>query len=246
MHSMAPWLRLYKGYLVHFTEALGAIQIKNKLLQSIIEAGISHPLNVRNIHLQAMLIEPVQRLPRYPLLIKALLKHTPPEHPDFKDLEKADKELSDIASIMDAGIETAKKAEKLAEIQSLFSDLSIVEPHRFFVHEGDVTITHKDASSTKKSCKLFIFNDKVLYATKSDINKYTEPKFISFPAEVQFSDVNENDENNSFLMSIKEPKSHLDLLVETKSEEEKTKWLQFVETTLKEQSQSQHQKIKSL
>jgi len=201
-------------------------------LQSIIEAGASNPLNVRNIYLQAMLIEPVQRLPRYPLLIKALLKHTSPEHPDFKGLEKADKELSDIASIMDAAIETAKKTEKLAEIQNLFPDLSIVEPHRIFVHEGDVVISNKDGTSTK-TCKLFFFNDKVLYATKSD-NKYTDPKYISFPQEVQFSDVPQNEDGNSFLMSIKVSKSNIELFVETKSEEEKTKWLQHVETTLEE------------
>ncbi|KAH7230397.1 Dbl homology domain-containing protein [Fusarium solani] len=42
--------------------------------------------------LDSLLIKPVQRVTRYPLLISALLRHTPQDHPDWKDLLEA-KEL---------------------------------------------------------------------------------------------------------------------------------------------------------
>ncbi|RGP62693.1 rhogef domain-containing protein [Fusarium sporotrichioides] len=39
--------------------------------------------------LDSLLIKPVQRVTRYPLLISELLRHTPPDHPDRKDLQEA-------------------------------------------------------------------------------------------------------------------------------------------------------------
>ncbi|GIY29149.1 rho guanine nucleotide exchange factor 17 [Caerostris extrusa] len=43
--------------------------------------------------LDALLIMPVQRIPRYELLIKELLKHTPMDHPDYKLLLQAQKSI---------------------------------------------------------------------------------------------------------------------------------------------------------
>ena len=37
----------------------------------------------------ALLITPIQRVPRYVLLLKELIKHTPATHPDHADLKKA-------------------------------------------------------------------------------------------------------------------------------------------------------------
>jgi len=39
--------------------------------------------------LESYLVKPVQRLPKYPLLIKDLLKHTDQDHPDYENLQKA-------------------------------------------------------------------------------------------------------------------------------------------------------------
>lgn len=41
-----------------------------------------------NLDLEDYLIKPVQRLPKYVLLMKLLLKKTPDYHPDYKNIEK--------------------------------------------------------------------------------------------------------------------------------------------------------------
>jgi len=130
----------------------------------------------------------------------------------------------------------------MAEIQSLFSEFVILEPHRFFVHEGDVVMISKDTPSTRKNVKLVLFNDKILYATRQTENKnsYTDSKFLLFPQELQWEQL-PNGGNNVFLMCIKFPKNHVaEWLVETKSEEEKSKWIKLFEST--EESQKRLKK----
>ncbi len=53
--------------------------------------------NEGKLSLDDLLIKPVQRIPRYVLFIKDLLKHTGPSHPDHAPLQKALGELTMLA-----------------------------------------------------------------------------------------------------------------------------------------------------
>lgn len=46
--------------------------------------GFSEKL--RGMQLTDFLIKPIQRLPKYLLLLRDILKHTPQEHPDFENI----------------------------------------------------------------------------------------------------------------------------------------------------------------
>ncbi len=43
----------------------------------------------RRLSINDFLIKPVQRLPKYVILLKDLLKHTPKDHPDYNNITKA-------------------------------------------------------------------------------------------------------------------------------------------------------------
>ena len=51
--------------------------------------------------LRDLIIQPVQRIPRYELYIKDFLKCTPTNHPDYAFLLKAQKELHNLAERID-------------------------------------------------------------------------------------------------------------------------------------------------
>jgi hypothetical protein len=53
--------------------------------------------SARNLDLEAFLIKPVQRICKYPLLTRELLKVTPDDHPDFEALTRAHDVLEAIA-----------------------------------------------------------------------------------------------------------------------------------------------------
>lgn len=76
-----------------------AISTYNKLMKdpsfgpllNTFRAASGKPLS-----LEHLLIMPIQRIPRYTLLLGELLKSTQPNHPDYEDLKKAIKSLEDV------------------------------------------------------------------------------------------------------------------------------------------------------
>ncbi|KAJ3049562.1 hypothetical protein HK097_009458 [Rhizophlyctis rosea] len=95
--------------------------------------------------IQSFLILPVQRLPRYKLLMDPLLKATPPTHPDYPDLKKAREEIKKILAVCNekmkewafrqSGLEVLKKV-KLVKWSVGGDTLRHVRPGRCFVREG--------------------------------------------------------------------------------------------------------------
>ena len=57
----------------------------------------------------SLIVKPVQRVLKYPLLIKTLWKETIPGHQDYKPLERAYEEMERVA-------ETINKVKKLKDI----------------------------------------------------------------------------------------------------------------------------------
>ena len=64
--------------------------------------------------MRSYLIMPIQRIPRYLLLVKELLKNTPEDHPDFVSLAEAQQGIDDAANHMNVAI---KQREYDASIQ---------------------------------------------------------------------------------------------------------------------------------
>ena len=54
--------------------------------------------------LESFLILPVQRIPRYMLLLDALLKFTPPDHPDFNNLTEAIAKVKSVADHLNQAV----------------------------------------------------------------------------------------------------------------------------------------------
>lgn len=50
---------------------------------------IDHMTEARSLSFNAFLLTPVQRIPRYKLLLEDLFKNTSSDHPDYANLEKA-------------------------------------------------------------------------------------------------------------------------------------------------------------
>lgn len=61
----------------------------------------SQAMNDPSNDLASLLVTPVQRIPRYLMLVKQLIKHTPPTHPDYGNLKSAEEKISTIAIIVD-------------------------------------------------------------------------------------------------------------------------------------------------
>ncbi|NXH16713.1 FGD3 protein, partial [Bucco capensis] len=92
-----------------------------------------------NLTLQHHMLEPVQRIPRYELLLKDYLKKLPEESPDRKDAEKSLELISTAANHSNAAIRKMEKMHKLLEVyERLGGEEDIVNPANELIKEGHI------------------------------------------------------------------------------------------------------------
>jgi len=113
--------------------------------------------------LESLLIMPIQRIPRYLLLLQELFKNTPTSHPDYPLLQLGIPEMAELTKWIDTEkdkLETLNTMSKLAkQIQGY--PKAFMEPWRRPVKEGLVI---EYVASTKRSRYryLFVFTDVAL------------------------------------------------------------------------------------
>jgi hypothetical protein len=133
--QLSPYLKMYIVYVSNFElSTLKIRELKKK-------PGSTFAANVQTVFanlgdpsndLASMLVTPVQRIPRYVMMLKDLLKLTSPQHPDYNNLLKAVKIMTDTTVLVDRKAEDAKNAQKVLEVADSIVDspLSIVQPNR--------------------------------------------------------------------------------------------------------------------
>jgi len=108
-----------------------------------------------NHRLKNYLIMPVQRPPRYALLLAALLKYTDKEHPDYALLSDALEKIQVILNHVNSSVNEEEARQKVVEIQARLKKIRLVEPHRTYVHDGHLVSLNN--SPSKLHC--YLFND---------------------------------------------------------------------------------------
>merc|ERR1712000_479386 len=123
---------------------------------------------ISSLDLDSFLILPVQRMPRYLLLLKELLKYTPDNHPDFADLTAAVQHVSEMLSTIN---ELKRSAESASTYKILTIDKSmlyelddfegIVHPKRTYIHEG--ILKWEEMEEEAQNPYWFLFNDIIVF-----------------------------------------------------------------------------------
>jgi hypothetical protein len=85
---------------------------------------------------------PVQRVPRYELLLRDLIKQTAVTHPDYNDLNAALEKVKSIATVVDASVASRKRTEKLFQIEKMFVTSPRVWLMTFICHCSLLVLPH--------------------------------------------------------------------------------------------------------
>eukprot|EP01116_Phalansterium_solitarium_P024544 TRINITY_DN9016_c0_g1_i1.p1 TRINITY_DN9016_c0_g1~~TRINITY_DN9016_c0_g1_i1.p1 ORF type:complete len:763 (+),score=251.13 TRINITY_DN9016_c0_g1_i1:108-2396(+) len=183
--------------------------------------------DVKNLDLLSYLIMPIQRVPRYILLLTDLLKHTPAEHPDHARIEEALLKLKDIADYLNEQKRNAEGASKVVEIQDmLLGNEELVLKGRRFVRQGMLIKRDKKSS---EYCYFFLFTDILLHTVeRASERKKTDKKKGRYKvvhkisrAELKIVDVADTDVlKNAFKIAWNKES----LVVATNTPEEKIEW----------------------
>ncbi|XP_051882636.1 rho guanine nucleotide exchange factor 17-like isoform X2 [Pristis pectinata] len=189
----------YSAYIDNFLNAKEAVRLAKDAKPAFIKfLEQSMRENKEKQALSDLMIKPVQRIPRYELLIKDLLKHTPDDHPDHPCLLAAQRYIKLLAERINKGKKNAEEAEKeariLQEIESHIEGMvDLLVPHRKFLRQ-EMVIEVKTVSS-KKERSLFLFTDLLICTTlkrktgslrRSSMSLYTAGSVIDTASKYKF------------------------------------------------------------
>jgi len=128
----------------------------------------------QGLNLLGYLIKPVQRICKYPLLFRELLKNTPKDHADYPNIENCFTKVQEVAEYVNEKQRSNESAKKMVELQDNLVDFPkgfvIVSPSRKFMREGNFIKVNDRGKQQDRT--LFLFNDLILYC-KAQIFKRT-------------------------------------------------------------------------
>ncbi|KAL6072247.1 guanine nucleotide exchange factor 9 [Balamuthia mandrillaris] len=167
----ADYLKLYSSYTINQPEAFAMITEKKKshpTFATFVEEMQKHPVS-HNLDFKSFLIKPVQRICKYPLLLRELLRYTAEDHPEYEDLAAAYQKVESVAHHVEKHNNRAENVSKMIEIQRSVTGLgkiTIVQPQRTFLMEDDFVKLSSKKRRSNYPLHLFLFND-ALMATKA-------------------------------------------------------------------------------
>lgn len=160
---LASFFKLYTVYCKNYGTALETLQHckTNPRFAHFLEETEKLP-DVKKLEITSYLIMPIQRIPRYVLLLKDFLRHTPKGHPDFENISRALALFQDVAVHVNQSIQMSDEMNTMLELQKKFlGKYEVVKPSRRFIRQGKL---QKITSRFVKECWFFLFNDALVYA----------------------------------------------------------------------------------
>lgn len=200
---------MYSIYSANHKRAISFIQElegKNYQFDEFIKAARQNP-DCRLLSLNDFLIKPgtffhilfffvfinlfllVQRILKYPLLFKELLKNTPPENEGYASLKLVLESFQEIANYVNKTTLNSENRERVIEIQKDLSDapenFDLVTPSRIFIMESQFIVYSEDIQDNEM---LFLFSDAILFTSlKDQYNQYSFKKFLLLNSSVSIS-----------------------------------------------------------
>lgn len=171
---MGTGLKLYTSYINNYGAALQELkkQQANATFRAWLEQTKAQNLEqLKRNDLSSLLVMPIQRIPRYILLLKDLHRSTDPvtDTEEHAKLGEAVQMISELAQYIDQSKRTSDNFLRLAEIQKKLHGLKekLIQPHRRFIHEGKVVLTKQGVASTLERT-LYLFNDILIIAKEEE------------------------------------------------------------------------------
>jgi len=170
--DFAPMMKIYTEYVNRFDDAVDTLKklsTKGDKFQEFLRESMKNA-NSR-LDLSSYLIMPVQRLPRYALLLKELIKFTEPTHVDYENLNDAHDKVKEVNTYINKRKQDSDNNNKILAIQdSLVSAVPIViiAPHRLFIKEAKATVVSENKTV---NVQVYIFNDMIVLASAQTHHK---------------------------------------------------------------------------
>jgi len=174
-NKKGDFLKLTQGYVNLHPEVSTVIETLRSQSKGFRKIIVNNEL-VHQVQLIALLIEPVQRIPRYQLLLDDLLANTPDGHPEFEDLEKALKKVEGIILTLNEAGHSSNGAHHMYSIYQRIRGRgsSLWVPSRSYICENVfwcVLKGEKLQSLPPSRVRVFLFSDCIVFCENQKIGR---------------------------------------------------------------------------
>lgn len=160
MKSMSPFFKMYTEYVNNYDTANDLymkLKEKKKGFAQFLDKQYANP-QCAGLDLPSFLIQPVQRIPRYRLLLQDIVKNTPEDHIDYKNLSFALTTILDVAQLVNDRKKESEAQSMLKELNEKLRGMAsiVIQPHRKIVKKALHNVTIYDFTLDGRS-KLYKF-----------------------------------------------------------------------------------------
>ncbi|XP_029097451.1 FYVE, RhoGEF and PH domain-containing protein 2 isoform X9 [Monodon monoceros] len=233
IQKLAPFLKMYSEYVKNFeraAELLATWSDKSPPFQEVITRIQSSEAS-GSLTLQHHMLEPVQRIPRYELLLKEYVQKLPAQAPDLADAQKALDMIFSAAQHSNAAITEMERLQELWEVyQRLGLEDDLVDPSNTLLREGPVLkISFRRVGPMERY--LFLFNNMLLYCVPRviQVGAQFQVRTRIDVASMKVRELTDAEFPHSFLVSGKQRTLELRA---RRSQEEMISWLQACQAAI--------------
>ncbi|KAL0482276.1 hypothetical protein AKO1_013007 [Acrasis kona] len=219
--EMAPFLKVYVSFVTNFERSVKFIKKhrqSNPQFDLWLDRRKKHP-DSNGLDLMSLLIMPVQRVPRYPILINALLDKTNVGHLDYNLLREAGDAVSSVAEYQNARVRESKNCRRVHQISKKCKMNSIVSPSRRIIKEGRVVVRNSPMSA-------YLFNDLLVLDPNDKRGQFQIEVFSLIDCFIAGGD------EYSVTLSITESESTSEIEIHTETYEDKQQWFSTLTNVL--------------
>eukprot|EP01132_Coremiostelium_polycephalum_P006654 gene6654-8233_t len=166
---MGPFQKLYEVYINNYEKAFSLtkyikISPNYSNVQKLIYSYEKDP-RCRSLDFGSFLVMPVQRLPRYLVLLKEIEKNTTQmDHPDLNLTQLALVQLHDLTLYLNESKRKSSDVDKIQEIKnSVFGVDSVIGGSKYIM-EGPLSMSKGLVASSKKDLYVYLFKECIICA----------------------------------------------------------------------------------
>ncbi|XP_023150922.2 FYVE, RhoGEF and PH domain-containing protein 1 isoform X2 [Amphiprion ocellaris] len=238
LQKLAPFLKMYGEYVKNFDQAMELVNTwmeRSTQFKATIQE-IQREERCGNLTLQHHMLEPVQRIPRYELLLKDYLHRLPEDAPDYRDAQKSLELIATAAEHSNAAIRKMERMRKLLKVYELLGgEEDIVNPTNELIKEGHI-LKLSNKNGTTQDRYLILFNDRLLYCVPK-LRLIGQKYGVRARIDVDGMELKETSSvavPRTFLVSGKQRSLEL----QARTEEEKKDWIQAIQATIQRHEQT--------
>jgi len=183
--EITPYMKAYSTYINNYDNAFEAVEKYEKGLPKFADflEKVYAKKEVNRFKIDSFLILPVQRIPRYKLLLVDLLKSTPDDHQEKKEIEKVLEEIIKIAAYVNEGKRKNENSKVLLDLARKFRDKygsQLVQAHRQYVREDFLELSNPEKKLFNIEFKAYCFTDILILIPSGKSSKKAQVFFLFF------------------------------------------------------------------